>query len=48
MEKFLEKKVEILEMENEIEVKKRDLSRGEILLLMLLLVLVDLCLKFCR
>lgn len=47
MEKFLEEKVEILDMENEIEVKKRDLSIGEKLLLMLLLFLVVLCLKFC-
>lgn len=48
MEKFLEEKAEILEMENEIEVKKRDLSRGETLSLTLSPALVDLCPKLCR
>lgn len=48
MEKFLEKKAEILEMENEIEVKKRDLSRGETLSLTLSPALADLCPKLCR
>lgn len=45
MEKFSEEKDEILDMENEIEVKKIDLSRGETLSLTLSPALAVLCPK---
>lgn len=47
MEKFSEEKAEILDMENEIEVKKRDLSTGEKLSLTLSPPLAVLCPKLC-
>lgn len=46
MKIFLKEKVDILEMENNIELKKRDLGLGELLFLTLLLSLIILCLEF--